>query len=224
MSKQPFRLWPLLALSLAASLAACETSADFMGMNDSYRPPPPLTARDHTQRLTVSVPRNGEIAELDWRRIDAFLLANIADRPDALHLTIAGDPALGTGAIARRAAALGVRDDRIEFAPPNTAPGAGSKVELIAKVYVAVLPNCPITDHLDTIDGDNKLNSDWACATTSNLELMVADPRDLVRGESGGETDSALTTAAITRLQTDKVKKLESSTTTAAPGAGGTGQ
>jgi type IV pilus biogenesis protein CpaD/CtpE len=128
-------------------------------------------------------------------------------------LTIAGDPPPEVeDALARRAAQIGIGHISADFQP---GAHARAKVELVARVYVAVPPACPQTAHLNIMDGDNKISSDWGCATVSDLELQVADPRDLLEGQSGGETDAVLTSAAITRLQTDKVKKLEGPSTTA---------
>jgi type IV pilus biogenesis protein CpaD/CtpE len=85
------------------------------------------------------------------------------------------------------------------------------------------MPNCPQTAHLNVVDSDNRVASDWGCASVSMLELQVADPNDLVRGRSGGETDSVITTAAIRRLETDKVKKLNAAPSTASVSGGSSG-
>ncbi|MGH6980590.1 MAG: CpaD family pilus assembly lipoprotein, partial [Stellaceae bacterium] len=100
---------------------------------------------------------------------------------------------------------------------------AGARRDTLAlttRVYEAVLPNCPQTSHINIIDGDNTVSSDWGCATVSMFDMQVADPRDLLHGRNGGMTDSVMTTAAIRRFQTDKLKQLDSESTTSAPGGG----
>ena len=42
----------------------------------------------------------------------------------------------------------------------------------------------------------------------ANLVLMAANPADLVRGTGETTTDGALAAAAVTRLETNKLKKL----------------
>ena len=226
MTRMPMtRIFRLLPLLCVAALAACEPNGEKEGTLTGPMPmtPPPIVVRDQARHLVLDLPRSGQIGDAEWNRYVGFLHAAAAGRPEAVHLTIAGDPSLAVeDALARRAAAMGIRRISADVRP---AGGARMKVELVARTYVAVLPNCPQTEHLNIIDGDNKVSSDWGCSTVSNLELMVADPHDLIEGQGGGETDAVLTTAAITRLQTDKVKKLEGPSTTApVANASGTAQ
>lgn len=218
----------LVPLALILALAACEPSADEMGSMNGSMPqtPPPVVVRDQQRHMAIDLPANGAINRADWVRIDRFLGDAAPGRPDTVRLTVAGDasPAV-IDLVLRHALAFGYADNKIEVAPP-TGMGGGHRMtlKLTSRVSVAVLPNCPQTQHLNIIDSDNRVSSDWGCASVSNLELQVADPHDLVQGQSGGQTDSVMTTAAIRRLETDKLKKLEGASSTASPSAGGGGQ
>lgn len=53
----------------------------------------------------------------------------------------------------------------------------------------------------------------FGCANAHNLDEMVADQRDLVRGRDTGGSDAILEAAAVVRLRTDRVKRLRSNST-----------
>ena len=216
------RLIRLSPLALVLALVACEPTAQQMGTLHGPMPaaPPPIVVRDQHRHLAMDLPWNGAIGHAEWARIGRFLDRAAEGRPDAVHLTIAGNPSPRViDEVVRHAFELGYHEDRIRVTRSRVAGGgAHMTLELITAAYVPELPNCPQTAHLNIIDSDNMVNSDLGCSTVSDLELQVANPRDLVRGEDGGETDSAMSTAAIVRLQTDKVKKLENQSTTVSAG------
>jgi pilus biogenesis lipoprotein CpaD len=218
------RLSRLLPLALLAALAACEPNGEKMHTLNGPMPqvPPPVVVRDEQRYLSVAVAANGTIDAAEWARIDRFLRAAAPDRPETVRLTIAGDasPAL-VDLVIRHAFAFGYAESKIAVAPPAGDRGRGGALRLISRTAIAIPPNCPQTAHLNIIDGDNRVNSDLGCSFISALELQVADPHDLVHGQDGGETDSVMTTAAIHRLETDKLKKLDTSSTTQSTSAGG---
>jgi pilus assembly protein CpaD len=85
-------------------------------------------------------------------------------------------------------------------------------------------PSCPRQSWTSIGGEDNPTSSDLGCSTITNLEAMIADPRDLVQAETGGATDAQITNAAIERLRTDKVKKLTQSSTSSAVSTNGGSQ
>lgn len=208
--KHKFRL---VALLLFAVLAACDSMDGDKPVQAVTLPDgPPFEVRQTQTHLALTLPRDGDMTGLEWQKFDAFLAAAANGNPQAVHIVIAGDPSPKLrNALIRGAMERGVELNKIELAPPAPNGSRLTHVDLIAKTYAAVMPNCPNTSYLDNIGNDNRVSSDFGCSTSSNLALQVADPRDLVEGESGGTTDSALTTAAIVRLQQDKVKKMNSS-------------
>lgn len=222
MSRNWVRLSPvILAVGL---LAACEPSARTMGTLHGVMPqtPPPIVVHEQHRRLAMDLPQNGAITVAERQRITSFLRHAADQRPDAVHLTIAGNPSPPViDEVIREAFEMGYGQDQIRVVPPRIMGGdRPMALELITAAYIPVLPNCPNTAHLSIIDGSNLVNSDLGCSTISDLELQVANPRDLVEGEDGGETDSIMTTAAITRLQTDKLKKFPTTTSTTSIGGG----
>jgi len=79
------------------------------------------------------------------------------------------------------------------------APEAGPTADVLVAVerYHVRLPECP--DHTRTRMGDfhNLDTSNHGCATARNLGLMVANPRDLLRGRGIGPADTERATRAI---------------------------
>ncbi len=79
------------------------------------------------------------------------------------------------------------------------APDAGPTADVVVAVerYHVVLPDCP--DHTRTRMGDfhNLDTSNHGCATARNLGLMVANPRDLLRGRDIGPADTERMTRAV---------------------------
>lgn len=217
--------WRLLLVAFAFAVAACEPSARDMDALTGPMPeaPPAIAVRDTVHHLSLAE-TDGILREADWRKIDDFLTGAAAERPQTAHLAIAADAmSRNIGTVIRRAVGLGFERDNITTLALTGGDATTHKrhsLVLTVRRYAAVLPNCPQSAHLNLIDGDNMVSSDWGCATISTYGLQVTDPRDLMRGRAGAETDAVLTTAAIRRLETDKVKKLNNlSTTPASSGA-----
>jgi type IV pilus biogenesis protein CpaD/CtpE len=93
-------------------------------------------------------------------------------------------------------------------------------VEVVALTYVAIPPHCPMNDHLDTMDSSNTPTSNFGCSFAVDFAAQLADPGDMIRGEAGGSTDSALTSAAIQRLRDDKLKAFIDTTSTTSSAGG----
>jgi pilus assembly protein CpaD len=81
------------------------------------------------------------------------------------------------------------------------------RAELILERYLVTLPACPDWSRQSGTDFANLPHSNHGCATASNLGLMVAEPRDLVRGRGLGPADGTHQAEAVVRYRTDKVKQ-----------------
>lgn len=95
---------------------------------------------------------------------------------------------------------------------------SGSGVEVIVERYVVIPPAC--ADFSQSI-GDAKQaqqQSNFGCADTTNFGMMVANPRDLIRGRPLGGSDGTVIAAGVERYRKDKVKQLMETSTTVAPG------
>ena len=96
---------------------------------------------------------------------------------------------------------------------------SGSGVEIIVERYVVIPPSCadfsqPIGDARQAYSPSN-----FACADTANLGMMIANPRDLIKGRPVGSADGTVMAAGINRYRTDKTKALMDTSTNEAPGS-----
>jgi pilus assembly protein CpaD len=96
-------------------------------------------------------------------------------------------------------------------APAADTPVAPGTVRIVISRMKATVPGCPDFSRVSQPDFENHTGSNQGCAINANLAAMVANPMDLVRGQSGSAlTDTATATKAI-----DSFRK------TAPTGAGG---
>ena len=87
--------------------------------------------------------------------------------------------------------------------------------------YAVTLPACPNWSQSLSADFTNAFTSNYGCANTTNLGLMVASPADLVSGRALAPADAAITSNAVRLYLADKVKPPP--TPTASPFAATTG-
>lgn len=71
--------------------------------------------------------------------------------------------------------------------------------------YVVTAPKCPDWTKPAGPDPSNRVGSNFGCATTSNLGLMLADPGDLVRGRPKGPGDGVAASRLVRKYRTGKV-------------------
>lgn len=93
----------------------------------------------------------------------------------------------------------------------------GSGVELTFERYIVIPPSCgnfsqPIGDAEQAYN-----HSNYGCADTANLGMMVANPRDLMNGRTLEASDGTVIAAGVQRYRTDKVKALIDTSTTVSP-------
>ena len=97
-------------------------------------------------------------------------------------------------------------------AVPSTGPAAwqlNRRVEVVLERYLVTLPGCPDWSRESGTDFDNLPFSNFGCATETNLGLMIAEPKDLVRGRPLGPADGTHQAEGIVRYRTGKVVELE---------------
>ena len=74
-------------------------------------------------------------------------------------------------------------------------PGA---IRVIVSRTVATVPGCPDWDEAPEVGNRNTTGSNYGCAVNSNLAAMIADPADLVLGQSGSvSVDAATSSKAV---------------------------
>ena len=80
---------------------------------------------------------------------------------------------------------------RAQIAARPTVDGVLSRDTVIVTVgrYVVTGPKCPDRSKPEADDYTNNVDSNYGCATATNLGLMVANPGDLVHGTVAGPAD-----------------------------------
>lgn len=88
------------------------------------------------------------------------------------------------------------------------ARGATAPISIVVGRYLVTAPSCPDWTKRPGQDSGNRRSSNFGCATTTNLGLMVADPGDLVHGVAIGPSDGARGASSVQKYRTGKVKDL----------------
>jgi pilus assembly protein CpaD len=107
---------------------------------------------------------------------------------------------------------------RAQRATRPTVDGALSRNAVIVTVarYVVTTPNCPDFGKPDSDDFTNTTQSNYGCATATNLGLMVANPADLVRGATPGPADGEFATRGVQLYRSGGIAKTLAPAVTAA--------
>ena len=184
----------LVAVAVAAIVAACAPGA-------SHWSPQQNVKRNDVRWITFEHqvrfgPDGADLSPAEQARLRAFLGRHDAGYGDQL---LVGAQGLRTTEIdARRAirreaavsAALRGEDLSARLLPDMpTREAWDGTVKIVLGRFVVVPPKCP--DWSKRTDGDpaNRVSSNFGCASTMNLGLMVVNPGDLVRGRNGGGAD-----------------------------------
>ncbi len=96
--------------------------------------------------------------------------------------------------------------------------GVNDTIVLQVERYVARDLNCPDWSKSPGYDGKNTPHSNLGCATSLNIQSMIANPKDLEVGRDPGPSSGKLGADAVDRLYRDRVKAL---TVVGTSGAGG---
>ena len=146
-----------------------------------------------SDRLTA-----GEVA-----RLDRMVLAGYIRPADRVAIAAAGLPALAE----RRAAAVSRELLRYGIVTQTLALSAVPANRAVVSIsrYAVTLPSCPNWSQSLSDDFTNALSSNYGCANTTNLGLMVASPADLLRARPFAGIDSPPAVNAVHRYLTDTI-------------------
>jgi len=88
-----------------------------------------------------------------------------------------------------------------ESAPVTNGEVQPGTVRVVVSRTTASVPNCPNWER----SGLSSTSANYGCATNSNLAAMIADPNDLVLGQSGSGTADPTATSRAIRSYRDAV-------------------
>ena len=192
----------ILALAvLALPLAACQTDqAANRGMESIHQPVVSHTAFTYD----VQAGPDGGLSGSEARRLDDWFASiglgygdQVALATDAAYLS----PSLRDG-IANVVGRHGILVGEDGSAVAGVAP-QGS-VRLIVRRATASVPGCPDWSDKPETDQQLGLSTNYGCGVNGNLAAMIANPEDLVRGQT---TDSDLRTATSNRAISTYMEK-----------------
>ncbi len=90
-----------------------------------------------------------------------------------------------------------------EGAPLSAGSAAPGMVRVIVSRTIATVPGCPIWED-EMVGAPEGTSSNYGCATNSNLAAMIADPNDLVLGQSGTSPRENVQGSKAIRLYRDR--------------------
>ena len=73
--------------------------------------------------------------------------------------------------------------------PMTAAPAAPGSVRVVVGRLTASVPGCPDYTRNSSQEYDSNTSSNYGCGVNASLAAMVANPEDLVHGQSTGTTD-----------------------------------
>lgn len=185
-----------VAILMLAVVAACAPEASHWSAEQKVK-------RNEVRWITFEhnvrfEPLSEGLGEAERKRLHQFLAQHDAGYGDTVLIGARGNGM--AGADVRRAGrreALVAAEIRQLKLPTGMLPNASSRekwdgsVKIVLGRHVVIPPACP--DWSKRADGDsaNRPSSNFGCANTTNLGLMVANPGDLVRGRRPGPADGA---------------------------------
>jgi pilus assembly protein CpaD len=211
------RLYPIV-LPLMLGLAACVAEYTKTEAPDTLR-----VDGANSRRELAFAAGSASLSPGELRKLDGWVLSGNIRPADRVEVAAGGAPGLAeqrAAAISRELLRYGIvtQTVAIDGVPANHAVVSVGR-------YSVTLPTCPNWSQSLSYEFTSAFTSNYGCANTTNLGLMVASPADLVspRPLTGGEAQPAA--AAVNRYLTDRVKPPPTPTASpfSAPSGGGEG-
>ena len=195
-------------VALALGLSACSPEVSNWSESES---PKQIEVTMVRESVNVALAADASaVLAADAERLGQVVSASEA--PDLLHVTLY--PLSETGSSGMDAVTAVLRRNGVQASniSRSTAPGEGAgDVQVVMDRYVAIAPNCPDWTRANIADNTNANSSNFGCATSNNLMLMVADPRDLLVGRDMGPASGATAAGGVQRYREGKVKGTDAS-------------
>jgi pilus assembly protein CpaD len=204
-------------LLIGSTLAACQTGPNMQNpawySNRGYYPEnQPVVERTN---YVLDLATNGSgISGSELDRLNAWFDSLDLRYGDRVYVD---DPIGGTRVRADVAKVASSHGLLLSDGAPVTAGSAqAGMARVIVRRSTAVVPNCPNWRQSGMSGGLESTESNYGCATNSNIAAMIANPEDLVRGrdgEPGGDPGMAAKAVTSYRNNTGAGKAPESVST-----------
>jgi pilus assembly protein CpaD len=172
------RSFPLLAAAALPLLASGCMGTQNRGLESVHQPV--VSRADYA--LDLAVDASG-LARGETRRLAGWADTMRLGYGDQVSID---DPAHSPRVRAQVAAAIGEHGLLLAAeAPPVDQPLSPGTVRVVVSRMRAAVPGCPDWSRDSGTEFNSNTSSNHGCATNGNLAAMVANPADLVRGQSG---------------------------------------
>jgi pilus assembly protein CpaD len=191
------RLHSFAAAGALLAIAACQPLPATYTDAEAFKT---LTLSNATAHFGLRFePGSARLVPADAARLRAWAARGAIAPSDRVSVAAAGPPALAAARVATISREL-LRYQIVTgiFTPPWLPPNH-AVVDSVR--YLVTLPPCPNWSKPPGGDLTNSLPSNFGCATTNNLALMVASPADLVSGRKLGLADGREASAAVQRVE-----------------------
>jgi pilus assembly protein CpaD len=187
----PHRL-SILAVAMPALLVAGCTGTTNRGLESVHQP---VVSRADYAFDVATGPRG--LAPGENQRLDAWLASLRLGYGD--RVAIDAPDGVSPAARAEVADTIGRYGLLLaDAAPIMPAPVTPGTLRVVVSRMHAGVPGCPDHSRIASPDNENNTDSNFGCATNSNLAAMVANPEDLIHGRSGTDVaDPAVSSKAI---------------------------
>ena len=176
----------MIALSL--SVAACGTKS-YTGVESAHQPV--VSRADYV--LDVAVDGNSGLSPADRERLSGWFESLQLRYGDRIAVELPGN--FGDGAARASVAAIAGQYGLLldETAPLTTGEVQSGAARVVVSRMKATVPSCPDVKPAPLYDFHQKTGSNYGCSVNSNLAAMVANPTDLVFGQSSNGASNAST-------------------------------
>ncbi len=181
----------ILALSLGVTLSACGGMPTNRGLESLKQPVVERT--NYTMDVAAGA---GGLSIPEQQRLASWFEAMDLRYGDRLSIE---DPMINAAArdsIAKLAGRHGILvQDGAPVTEGYVTPGS---VRVILTRSTAMVPGCPDWSESSDLNYNNAASPNYGCAINSNMAAMIANPEDLIKGQTGtGETMVSTSTKAI---------------------------
>ncbi|WP_422344320.1 CpaD family pilus assembly protein [Parasphingorhabdus sp.] len=191
-----------LVTALGLSVAACGANT---ANRTIYSERQPVVTRTNFV-LDVNTAGSGALSSGELERLAGWLDALNLGYGDRISID---DPSFTAGASARGAVeALAAQKGLLisELAPVTEGNVPSGAMRVVVSRSTAAVPGCPDWSHRSHTDFQARTSANYGCGVNSTMAAMIADPEDLVRGQSRDGEDQAEASKAI-RAYRDKAKQ-----------------
>jgi pilus assembly protein CpaD len=193
-------------IALAAALAACEApQAEY----SSVEAPRQTRVDYHRYTYTASFGAgHNELAPTEAKKLDAFLGASEVTANDPVYLEAPVNDKAAAARVSALARDLTRKGYAVATIPAARDAIAANSLLVVVERYTVTPPACPNWTASPSENHENTVSSNFGCANLTNLDLMVADPRDLVIGQQMGGEPADHAGLAIQRYREGKTAPL----------------